>query len=267
MEMTQMKRCQGKIALVTGACTGMGGGIALCLAAEGADIAVNDVCPPEEARYVQDEIEALGVKTAYWQADVSDRGAIEQMISGVADRFGALDICVANAGISIPEPVIDADWDNVLRTIQVTHFGVFHTCQFAARQMVKQAKQGRPGGKIIIICSVHEELAVRGSAAYNMAKAAVAQLGRTMAVELGPYHINVNVINPGLTDTPGTRAATSDEILSRAATRIPWKRLGKPEDIGKAAAFLASDDADYITGVTLRVDGGFKLGLRFPLDD
>lgn len=262
-----MNRCSGKIALVTGACTGMGRGIALCLAEEGADIAVNDVCPPEEARSVQDELEALGVKTAYWQADVSDREAIEQMIAGIVERFGSLDICVANAGISIPEPVIDADWDHVLRTIQVTHFGVFHTCQFAARQMVKQVNQGSAGGKIIIICSVHEELAVRGSGAYNMAKAAVAQLGRTMAVELGPYHINVNVINPGLTDTPGTRSASSDEVLTRAATRIPWRRLGKPEDIGKAAAFLASDDADYITGVTLRVDGGFKLGPRFPLDD
>jgi glucose 1-dehydrogenase len=192
---------------------------------------------------------------------------MEQMISGIIDRFGSLDICVANAGISIPEPVIDADWEHVLRTIQVTHFGVFHTCQFAARQMVKQVTQGRAGGKIIIICSVHEELAVRGSGAYNMAKAAVAQLGRTMAVELGPYHINVNVINPGLTDTPGTRAASSDELLSRAATRIPWGRLGKPEDIGKAVAFLASNDADYITGVSLRVDGGFKLGPRFPLDE
>jgi glucose 1-dehydrogenase len=262
-----MKRCQGKVALVTGAYTGMGRGIALCLAAEGADIAVNDIFPPEKARFVQEEIKALGVKTAYWQADVSNREAVQQMISGIADHFGSLDICVANAGISIPEPVIDADWNNVLRTIQVTHFGVFHTCQFAARQMVKQVKQGRPGGKIIIIGSVHEELAVSGSGAYNMAKAAIAQLGRTMAVELGPYHINVNVINPGLTDTPRTRSVTTDEMLSKAATRLPLKRLGKPEDIGKAAAFLASDDADYITGVTLRVDGGFKIGLRDPLDD
>lgn len=262
-----MKRFSGKVALVTGACTGMGKGIALCLAEEGASIAINDICPPEEGMSVQNEVEALGVQAAYWQADVSDRAMMEQMIAAIIARFGSLDICVANAGISIPEPVIDADWSHVLRTIQVTHFGVFHTCQFAARQMVKQVTQGRVGGKIIIICSVHEELAVRGSAAYNMAKAAVAQLGRTMAVELGPYHINVNVINPGLTNTPGTRAASSDELLSRAATRIPWRRLGRPDDIGKAVAFLASDDADYITGVSLRVDGGFTLGLRFPLDD
>jgi glucose 1-dehydrogenase len=267
MELKTMKRCQGKTALVTGACTGMGRGIALCLAAEGANIAVNDVCPAKDARYVQDELETKGVKTAYWQADVSDREAMGQMITGIASHFGSLDICVANAGISIPEPVIEADWEHVKRTIEVTHFGVFHTCQFAAQQMVKQVKNGHLGGKIIIICSVHEELAVRGSGAYNMAKAAIAQLGRTMAVELGPYHINVNVINPGLTDTPGTRSVNSEENLERAAFRIPLMRLGTPEDIGKAAAFLASDDADYITGETLRVDGGFKLGVRYPLDD
>jgi glucose 1-dehydrogenase len=100
-----------------------------------------------------------------------------------------------------------------------------------------------------------------------MAKAAVTQLGRTLAVELAPYHINVNVIHPGLTDTPATRASAGDAKLQRAEGRIPWGRLGRPDDIGKAAAFLASEDADYITGVALRVDGGFKLGPRFPLDD
>jgi glucose 1-dehydrogenase len=257
-----MKRYKGKIALVTGACTGIGRGIALSLAAEGASIAVDDLCSPEEARLVQDEIESLGVMTAYWQVDVSDRQAMAQMFAEIVDHFGSLDICVANAAISIPEPVIEAKWENVLRTIQVTHFGVFHTCQFAAQQMVKQVIGGRPSGKIVIICSVHEELAVPGTGAYNMAKAAVAQLGRTMAVELAPYHINVNIINPGLIDTPGARCGSSDEQIQIAALRIPWKRLGMPEDIGNAVVFLASSDADYITGVTLRVDGGLKLGPR-----
>lgn len=262
-----MKRLEGKIALVTGAARGMGQGIAVCLAAEGADLALNDIAAPEEARETIAAIERLGKQAAYWQADVGDREALTRIFDGLMQRYGRLDICVANAGISIPEPVLEADWGNVLRTIQVTQFGAFHTCQLAARQMVRQATQGQPGGRIILISSVHEELAVRNSAAYNMAKAAVTQLGRTLAVELAQYQITVNVIHPGLTETPGTRSFTSDERLEIAASRIPLGRLGKAEDVGKAAAFLASADADYITGVDLRVDGGFKWGLRFPLDD
>jgi glucose 1-dehydrogenase len=262
-----MKRLEGKIAFVSGAARGMGQGIAVSLAAEGADLALNDIASPEEAQETLDSIRRLGQQAAYWQADVGDRAAMSEIFGGLVERFGRLDICVANAGISIPEPVVDANWENVLRTIQVTQFGAFHTCQMAAKQMVMQANQGRPGGKIILISSVHEELAVRNSAAYNMAKAAVTQLGRTLAVELAQYQITVNVIHPGLTETPGTRSFTSDERLEIAATRIPLGRLGKAEDIGKAVAFLASSDADYITGVDLRVDGGFKWGLRFPLDD
>lgn len=262
-----MKRLEGKIALVTGAARGMGQGIAVCLAAEGADLALNDIAAPEEARETIAAIERLGKQAAYWQADVGDREALTRIFDGLMQRYGRLDICVANAGISIPEPVLEADWGNVLRTIQVTQFGAFHTCQLAARQMARQATQGQPGGRIILISSVHEELAVRNSAAYNMAKAAVTQLGRTLAVELAQYQITVNVIHPGLTETPGTRSFTSDERLEIAASRIPLGRLGKAEDVGKAAAFLASADADYITGVDLRVDGGFKWGLRFPLDD
>jgi glucose 1-dehydrogenase len=262
-----MKRLEGKIALVTGAARGMGQGIAVSLAAEGADLALNDIATPDEAQETIAAIERLGKQAVYWQGDVGDREALTRIFDGLMERYGRLDICVANAGISIPEPVLEADWGNVLRTIQVTQFGAFHTCQLAARQMVRQAAEGQPGGRIILISSVHEELAVRNSAAYNMAKAAVTQLGRTLAVELAEYQITVNVIHPGLTETPGTRSFTSDERLEIAASRIPLGRLGKAEDVGKAAAFLASADADYITGVDLRVDGGFKWGLRFPLDD
>lgn len=262
-----MKHCEGKIALVTGAARGMGRGIALCLAAEGADLAINDLACPEEADEVVDSIQKLGQQARYWQGDVADRKFVARLIHEVVDHFGYLNICVANAGISIPEHVIQAQWENVLRTVEVTQFGVFHTCQLAAQQMVQQIQEGCRGGKIVIISSVHVELAVRGSAAYNMAKAAVTQLGRTLAMELAPYCINVNVIHPGLTDTPGTRAATTQEALERASERIPWGRLGTPEDVGKAVAFLASSDADYITGADLRVDGGFTLGPRFPLEE
>jgi len=109
-----------------------------------------------------------------------------------------------------------------------------------------------------------EEICLPRSAAYNMAKGAINRLGQTMAAELAPYRINVNVINPGWIDTPGERRfATEDEIRERGP-RIPWGRIGTPRDIAQAVAFLASDEADYVTGATLRVDGGFVLGLRFP---
>jgi glucose 1-dehydrogenase len=159
---------------------------------------------------------------------------------------------------------VDAAWENIQRVSQVSQFGVFHTCQLAARQMVAQAEAGQDGGKIVIISSILEEMPAAGSAAYNMAKAAINHLGRTMAIELARYRINVNMVNPGWIDTPGERRFSSEEQLRLGGKRIPWGRLGSPEDIGKAVVFLASDDADYITGATLRVDGGFLLGLTLP---
>jgi glucose 1-dehydrogenase len=186
------------------------------------------------------------------------------MVAGAVEARGRLDIVVANAALTIRESVVEAAWENVQRVSQVSQFGVFHTCQLAARQMVAQAEVGRDGGKIIIISSILEEIPAAGSAAYNMAKAAINHLGRTMALELAPYRVNVNMVNPGWIDTPGEREFSSEEQLREGGKRIPWGRLGTPEDIGKAVAFLASDDADYITGATLRVDGGFLLGLTLP---
>jgi len=160
--------------------------------------------------------------------------------------------------------VIEAQWEHVLRTIEVTQFGVFHTCQMAAQHMVAQQAQGRPGGKIIIIGSVLAEVPFVTSTPYNMSKAAINHLGRTLAAELADYHINVNVINPGWIDTPGERQLASEAEIQAGARLIPWGRLGTPRDIGRAAAYLASDEADYVTGSILHVDGGYRLGLRHP---
>lgn len=258
------QRLREKVALVTGASRGIGRGIALCLAAEGADVVVNYHTHAQEAQAVVDGVTQLGRRAWACRADVSDRGAVAQMMSDAVAHFGHLDIAVANAAISIRELVIEANWDHVQRVVQVSQFGVFHTCQLAAQQMVRQVTEGRPGGKIVIISSILEELPAAGSAAYNMAKAAINHLGRTMASELAHYQINVNCVNPGWIDTPGERRFASEEELQAAGARIPWGRLGTPEDIGKAVAFLASDDADYVTGATLRVDGGMLLGLALP---
>ena len=258
------KSLAGKVALVTGASRGIGRGIALCLAARGADVVVNYRSHPDGARQVADEVEGLGCRALTWQADVAQRDAVAAMVAGAVEAFGRLDIAVANAAHSIREPVVGAAWENVERVIQVSQFGVFHTCQLAARQMVAQAEAGEGGGKIVIISSILEEMPAPGSAAYNMAKAAINHLGRTMAAELAPYRINVNMVNPGWIDTPGERQFATEQQLREGARRIPWRRLGTPEDIGQAVAFLAGDDADYITGATLRVDGGFLLGLALP---
>jgi glucose 1-dehydrogenase len=254
-----MGRFERKVALVTGASRGIGRGIALRLAAEGADVIVNYRSHPEEAAEVAGRIAELGRRALTYQADVADRSAVERMFAETVAALGQIDVVVANAAVSIREAVIEAQWEHVLRTIEVSQFGVFHTCQLGAQQMVRQG-----GGKIVIISSVHEEIAVPNSAAYNMAKAAINHLCRTMAAELARYHINVNVINPGWIDTPGERAFASEQEIRAGGRRIPWGRLGTPEDIAAVAAFLASDDADYVTGATLRVDGGFKLGLRLP---
>jgi glucose 1-dehydrogenase len=259
-----MKSLAGKVALITGASRGIGRGIALCLAAEGADVVVNYRSHPDEARQVVEAVEGMDCRALGWQADVSQRDAVAAMVAGAVEAFGRLDIAVANAAHSVREPVVDAAWENVDQVIQVSQFGVFHTCQLAARQMVAQAEAGEDGGKIIIISSILEEMPAPGSAAYNMAKAAINHLGRTMAAELARYRISVNMVNPGWIDTPGERQYASEEQLRDGGNRIPWGRLGTPGDIGKAVAFLASDDADYITGATLRVDGGFLLGLTLP---
>jgi glucose 1-dehydrogenase len=253
-----MTRFAGKVALVTGAARGIGRGIALRLAAEGADVVINDCAHSDQAEEVVSQVVALGRRALFCLADVAERAAVEQMFARAVAELGRIDIAVANAGMSIREPVIEAQWEHVRRTIEVSQFGVFHTCQLGAQQMVRQGQ----GGKIVIISSVHAELAVPTSAAYNMAKAAINHLCGTMAIELAPHHINVNAINPGWIDTPGERAFATDEQIRTSGTRLPWGRIGTPADIAAAVAFLASDDADYVTGAILRVDGGYVHGLR-----
>jgi glucose 1-dehydrogenase len=264
-----MQRFAEKVALITGAARGIGQGIALCLAEEGADIIVNDLPQQpgvdiEDARGTAGAVEALGRRAWVYYADVSDRDQVQAMFTAAVEQAGHIDVVVANAAMTIREPVVKARWENVLRTIEVSQFGVFHTCQMAARQMIAQQAQGRPGGKIIIIGSVLAQVPFINSAPYNMAKAAINHLGRTLAAELADYHINVNVINPGWIDTPGEHKLATEEEIKAGARRIPWGRLGTPRDIGRAVAFLASDDADYVTGATLQIDGGYLLGLREP---
>ena len=260
-------RFENQTALITGSSQGIGRGIALALAREGADIVINYHSDDGPAERTAGEIRELGRKVLVVQADVGRREEVRRMFEEAEVSFPRLDIVVANAAYSARGSVLEIEWEDVLRTLQVSQFGVFHTCQFAARRMSAQEPISGSRGKIILISSILAEVHPPGNAAYNMAKAAVNALGETLAAELAGHRINVNTINPGLIDTPGERKYASEEELQAAASRIPWKRLGTIDDIGRAAAYLASSDANYITGSTLRVDGGFLVGLELPPAD
>lgn len=219
---------------------------------------VNDILPAVEMEEVVAKINKAGRQALAWKADVSNCAEVKAMVEAAVKQFGGLDIAVANAGVSVRKPFTEFEWHDVERVLATSQFGVFHTCQFAAQKMVAQGR----GGKIVLIASVHAQFPFARSAPYNMAKAAITHLGLTMANELAPQHINVNVIHPGWIDTPGERQFATEEEIQKGAAKIPWQRLGTPVDIGKAVAFLVSANADYVTGACLRVDGGFALGLR-----
>jgi glucose 1-dehydrogenase len=178
------------------------------------------------------------------------------MVAATVERFGHVDIVVANAAFSIRKPFLEMPVEDMKRVLDVSLWGVFHVSQSAAREMVKRGK----GGKIIIISSVLSFIPFPTSLPYNTAKAGINHMGYTMAAELVKHRINVNVIEPGWTDTPGERAFYTEEQLREGGKKLPWGRLGTIEDLGKAATFLASDAAEYITGACLRVDGGYWLG-------
>ncbi len=246
---------EGKVALITGANRGIGEGCALELARRGADIAVNYRHHGEEAEAVAEAVRRLGRRAIVLQGDVSDRQKDEELVRSTVSELGSLDILVANAAASIRKPFIDLTEEDLRFTIDICLWGVVHCCQFSARQMVAQGR----GGNIVVVSSVHAVLPIKNSLPYNTAKAGINHMARTMASELVGDGIRVNILEPGWIDTPGERTFSSEDEIKQAGQRLPMSRLGTIEEIGKGVAFLASDDASYVTGSTLRVDGGFVL--------
>lgn len=246
---------ENKVAIVTGSSRGIGRGCALEMAKAGADVVVTYRTHPEEAQEVAKIIRQMGREALVVPLDVADRGQVEDMVQAAREKFGKINILVNNAAITIRKPFLEMPVEDMARVLNVSLWGVFHCSQTVARVMVEQGQ----GGKIIIISSVHASIPYGTSLPYNTAKAGINNMGYTMAAELAQYRINVNVIEPGWTDTPGERVLETEENLQEEGKKLPWGRLGKIEDIGKAATFLASDAADYITGACLRVDGGFWL--------
>jgi glucose 1-dehydrogenase len=245
----------GKMALVTGAARGIGRGCALELARAGADVAVNDRERTEQAEAVVAEIRALGRRCALVEGDVFHRPSCEQVVARAIEALGRIDILVSNPALNRRADFLDYDPETFARVIDGTLTGGFQMAQLAARHMV--ARGG--GGKIVFISSCHVKTPYARSVAYNAAKAGLNNMAFTIAAELYQHRINVNVIEPGWIDTPGEHETFGSEAIARAGPTLPWGRLGTPEDIGKAAVFLASDDADYITGTALAVDGGIWL--------
>ncbi|NQV27163.1 MAG: SDR family oxidoreductase [Rhodopirellula sp.] len=244
----------GKTALVTGAGQGIGKGCALELARAGADLIINDRPGSDVLATTADEIRNTGRSCTAIEADVFTRAGCESLLQSAVNTAGRIDILVSNPAFSRRAPFLEYDPEVFERTIAGTLSSGFHMSQLVARQMVAQG--GR--GKIVFISSVQAELPTALCGPYSAAKAGLNQLTMSIAVELAPHRINVNAIEPGWIDTPGEHVTFTDEAIEAEGRKLPWGRLGLPEDIGKAAVFLCSDAADYITGSILPVDGCFR---------
>ncbi|WP_415846135.1 SDR family oxidoreductase [Stutzerimonas zhaodongensis] len=246
-------KLQNKVALVTGSSQGIGRGIAVRLAREGADLIINGRKEDEGARETLKQVRAEGRRACFIAADVGEPANCYRLIEQAVEQMGRLDILVNNAGVQKHAAFLDAseaDYDQVLN---VNLRGPFFLAQAFARHL---RDSGR-GGRIINNSSVHEELPFPNFSAYCASKGGLKMLTRNMAIELAPLGITVNNVAPGAIETPINQALMNQpEKLESLLDNIPAKRLGQPHDVAGAVAFLASDDADYVTGTTLVIDGG-----------
>jgi NAD(P)-dependent dehydrogenase (short-subunit alcohol dehydrogenase family) len=251
----------GRVALVTGAARrrGIGRGIVEALADEGCVVAVNDVAARDEAEELIRDLAARGVTARFYQADVGDRDAVDAMLERVDRELGALDIVCSNAGVGAWQPFERIETAMSDEVIRVNLTGAFNVAQAAARSMVARGTRGR----ILFTSSVHVQMPFPEMAVYGGTKQALRALAEVMAIELGPYGITVNHLGPGwvrsdLNDASPSLRTEADERATMAM--IPLGRPAEPREVGRAAAYLCSDAAAYVTGAYLRVDGGFVVG-------
>jgi glucose 1-dehydrogenase/3-oxoacyl-[acyl-carrier protein] reductase len=243
-------KLEGKVALVTGACRGIGRRIACRLCEEGAAVIFNDLdAGPVEMRYIEACTEA-GRKAIFHQADISEVSQIEVMIDSIVQEFGRLDILVNNAGIDPTAPFLQVTEDLWNKIINTNIKGTFFCAQLAAREMRKLGQ-----GRIINISSVHAQATMYGFSVYAASKGAVNGLTRELALELAPHGITVNAIAPGAIEVERfiSNPLYDPDLLAK---EIPLGRVGKPEDIAGAVMFLCSDEAAWLTGQVITVDGG-----------
>jgi glucose 1-dehydrogenase len=254
---------QGQIALITGASSGIGRAVAIAMAQAGATIVVNYHRDRQEGEEVVGEIERQGGKAVTVGADISREEDVQRMFKQLLDRFGTLDILVNNAGIQQDRPFLEMslqDWQMVL---DVNLTGAFLCAREAAREFCRRGldeSRSRSAGKILFISSVHQVIPWAGRVNYAASKGGMLQLMQSLAQEMAPHKIRVNSIGPGAIKTDINRQDWEDpQAAQQLCKLIPYGRIGEPEDVARVAAWLVSDEADYITGTTLFIDGGMLL--------
>lgn len=253
----------GQKALVTGANSGIGQAVALALGRAGADVVVNFIDREEAAKQVIKDIQSAGTKAIAIKADVSREDQVEKMFDQAINTFGTIDILVANAGLqrdSAIQAMTLEEWNKVL-AVNLT--GQFLCARAAIREFLRRGvvpATSCAAGKIVCMSSVHQEIPWARHANYATSKGGIRLLMESMAQELAPHHIRANAIAPGAIRTPiNQKAWDTPTALQSLQTLIPYGRIGEPDDIARAAVWLASDDADYVVGTTLFVDGGMTL--------
>ena len=249
------ERLQDRIALITGSDSGIGRGTAIEFAKEGADVVVHYLHDAEGAEKTRQAVEAEGRRAIVVQADISAEEQVTRLFDEATRAFGRVDILMNNAGVDASgDDVADLSTETWDRAIKTNVYGAFFCC----RRYIQLRKSGdAPGGKIINVTSVHQEIPNAGGADYDCSKGALRNLTRTLALELAPLKINVNNLGPGMVLTPFNQPAIDDpQLLHEQVQSIPWKRAAEPAEIGRLAVFLASADSDYVTGSTYFMDGG-----------
>lgn len=254
---------KGQVALVTGASSGIGKAIAIAMASAGAKVVVNYAGDDEAGREVVEQITAAGGKAFAHKADVSNEEEVKAMFAAVFKQYRTLDILVNNAGLQKDAALVDMSLDDWNTVINVNLTGQFLCSREAAKHFIDRGivkTRSAAAGKIICMSSVHEVIPWGGHVNYAASKGGISLMMKSMAQELAPHRIRVVGIGPGAIKTPINKDAWgTPKALDKLLELIPYGRIGQPEDVGKLAVWLASDDADYITGTTIFIDGGMTL--------
>ena len=253
------RKLADRVWIVTGAASGIGRAIARLFASHGAQVVIADVTQEviEGGIPTLEVIASEGGKAVYLPTDVSQHEQVDAMVTDTVSRYGRLDGIVNNACIRHARPLLEmeeGDWERVLK---VNLTGTFLCCRAAVTQMITQEPRGEVRGRIVNLSSQHGMIAAPSDIAYGTTKAGIAYLTKQIATDYAPQGIVCNAVAPGKIQTGAGGRAIDPDVLDRAVRRTPWPRLGRPDDVARAALFLASDDASFVTGINLMVDGGW----------